>query len=63
MPVIKLETAKLDKSQKDKLAKEMTELAAEVMNLPKEAFYVFFNEYDLDNIGVGGGLLADRTQS
>lgn len=63
MPVITLNTSKLDKSQKVKLAKGLTDLASEVLNLPPEAFYVFFNEYNLDNIGVSGQLMSDNNEN
>lgn len=62
MPAITLDTNKLNKSQKAKLAKGITELASEVMNLPPEAFYIFFREYNLESIGVGGQLLSDRNK-
>lgn len=60
MPVITFEAAKLTKEQKQTLAKEFTETASRVTKLPKEAFYVFLKENELDNVGVGGQLLSDR---
>ncbi len=60
MPVITFEAAKLTKEQKQELAREFTETAARVTGLPKEGFYVFLKENDLDNVGVGGQLLSDR---
>lgn len=60
MPVITLEAAKLNKEQKQQLAKEFTESAARIMNMPEDAFYVFLKENSLDNVGVGGKLLSDK---
>ena len=60
MPVITLEAAKLNKGQKQQLAKEFTESAARIMNMPEDAFYVFLKEISLDNVGVGGKLLSDK---
>lgn len=61
MPSITLDTSKLTKEQKARLAQGITELASEVMELPKEVFYVFFREYGLEEIGVGGKLLSERS--
>lgn len=60
MQVITVEAAKLTKEQKAVLAKEMTETASRVMNLPPQAFYVFLKENESDNVGVGGVLLSDK---
>lgn len=60
MPVITLEAASLSKEQKRRLAKEFTESAARILNMPEEAFYVFLKENELENVGVGGKLLSDR---
>ena len=60
MPVITLEAAKLNKGQKQQLAKEFTESAARIMNMPEDAFYVFLKENSLDNVGVGGKILSDK---
>ncbi|MBD8847275.1 4-oxalocrotonate tautomerase DmpI [Priestia megaterium] len=60
MPVITIEAAKLTKEQKRKLVKELTTSAANIMNLPEQAFYVFVKENEKDNIGVAGQLLSDK---
>ncbi|MCE5234857.1 MAG: 4-oxalocrotonate tautomerase DmpI [Clostridiaceae bacterium] len=60
MPVITLDSSRLTKAQKAQLAKEFTESAARIMELPKEVFTVLLRENDADNIGVGGTLLSDR---
>ncbi|MDC0705430.1 4-oxalocrotonate tautomerase [Priestia megaterium] len=60
MPVITVEASKLTKEQKRKLIKELTTSAANTMDLPEQAFFVFIKENDRDNIGVAGELLSDR---
>ncbi|MGG0471490.1 4-oxalocrotonate tautomerase DmpI [Priestia aryabhattai] len=60
MPVITVEAAKLTKEQKGKLVKELTTSAANIMNLPEQAFYVFVKENEKENIGVAGQLLSDK---
>lgn len=60
MPVITFETSKLTKEQKQQVVKEFTETAARVTGIPKDGFYVFIKENDLNNIAVGGTLLSDR---
>ncbi len=60
MPVITLEGAKLSKSQKSQLVKELTVSAAKIMNVPEQAFVVLLKENETDNIGVGGQLLSER---
>ncbi|MDO5852829.1 MAG: tautomerase family protein [Thermoplasmata archaeon] len=60
MPVIKLESSKLTKEQKQTLAKEFSESASRVTGIPASAFYIFFDEYDHDSVAVGDTLLSDR---
>lgn len=60
MPVITLEAGKLNKEQKSKLVKEFTTSAANIMNVPEEAFIVLIKESERENIGFGGKLLSDR---
>ncbi|OKP90328.1 4-oxalocrotonate tautomerase DmpI [Paenibacillus sp. P32E] len=60
MPVITIEAAKLNKEQKKLLVIELTTSAATIMNVPESAFIVLVKENDLENIGVGGQLIADR---
>lgn len=60
MPVITLEAAQLSRGQKQQLAKELTESAARIMDMPASAFYVFLKENSLDNVGVGGKLLSGK---
>ncbi|SFM10369.1 4-oxalocrotonate tautomerase [Paenibacillus sp. 1_12] len=59
MPVITLNSAKLSKEQKGELIKELTAVAAKIMNIPEQSYYVFLKENETDNVGVGGQLLAE----
>ncbi len=59
MPVITMESSKLNKDQKAKLVEEFTKSAARIMNMPPETFTVYLKENELDNIGFGGKLLSD----
>lgn len=60
MPVITVEAGKLNKEQKGKLVKELTETASKVMNVPEQAFIVLLKENEQDNIGFCGQLLSER---
>ena len=62
MPVITFEAANLNKDQKRELVKGFTEVAAKATGLPEAGFYVFLKENNLENVGVGGQLLADRNE-
>jgi 4-oxalocrotonate tautomerase len=60
MPVITLESGKLNKEQKSQMVKEFTVTASKVMNVPEQAFIVLIKENEQDNIGFGGQLLSDK---
>ena len=60
MPVITIEAGELTKEKKKEVAKEMTQTAARVMELPEEAFIVLMKENSFDNIASGGVLLSER---
>lgn len=62
MPVITFEAAALNKDQKRELVKGFTEVASRVTGLPEAGFYVFLKENSLENVGVGGQLIADRNE-
>lgn len=62
MPVITFEAATLNKDQKRELVKGFTEVASRVTGLPEAGFYVFLKENNLENVGVGGQLIADRNE-
>lgn len=62
MPFITVEAGLLSKDQKVRLAKNLTRTAAEVMELPEDAFIVFLKENSYDNIAAGGILLSERKE-
>ena len=57
-----MELAPLEKEKKAILVKEVTESVSKATGLPPQAIFVFIKENSLDNIGVGGRLLSDRTE-
>lgn len=59
MPIITLEAGKLNKEQKQVLAKELTATAARIMNVPEQAFILLMKENDLDNFSAGGKLVSE----
>ena len=63
MPVITVEAASLDMEQKRRLASELTDVAARILDMPRETIYVFLKENPLENIGVGGRILSDLKKS
>lgn len=60
MPAIIMELATLEKDRKIQLVKEVTESVARATGLPPQTIFVFIKENSLENIGVGGRLLADK---
>jgi len=61
MPTIFFECPKMNREQKAEIVREFTDVAARVTGIRREAFVVYLKENNPENIGVGGGLLADRT--
>ncbi len=60
MPSITIQIAKLSVEKKKELIGKLTSAASEVTGIADEKFFVFVDEYDHDNIGVGGQSLADK---
>lgn len=60
MPAIIMELAPLEKEKKAQLVKEVTESTSRLTGLPPQTIFVFIKENSLENIGVGGKLLADQ---
>ena len=54
MPYIKIESVKLTDEQKMLLIKRVTEVSAEIMNIPKEFFTTTITELPDKNFGIGG---------
>jgi 4-oxalocrotonate tautomerase len=51
---------KCDIAQKRKLAERLTDVAADIYGLPREAITVVIEENPPENVGIGGVLLVDR---
>ncbi len=62
MPVITLEMSKMTKDKKTELARELTQTASKITGIPEQGFYVFINEHESENVGVGGILLSERNK-
>jgi len=54
MPYITVESGQLTTEQKEKLIKRLTEVSAEIMNMPQEFFIITIKELLDQNIGIGG---------
>lgn len=61
MPVITMESSKLNKEQKEQLVKEFTEVASRITNIPPATFVIYLKENELENIGSGGKLLSNMS--
>lgn len=63
MPVIRVDIGRLSahSDMKKQLIEKLTETAVDVTRIPKQAFTVIINEYDDENIGVGG-LTLDKVR-
>jgi 4-oxalocrotonate tautomerase len=60
MPVIKVEITHRTKEKKKEIIEKLTQTMSEITNIPAESFLVYIDEYDRDNIGVGGIPLSER---
>lgn len=54
MPYITVESGLMTAKQKEELIKRLTEVSAEITNIPKEFFMVTIKELPDSNIGIGG---------
>lgn len=54
MPYITVEGGELTVTQKEKLISKLTEVSAEIMNIPQDFFMVTIKELSDKNIGIGG---------
>ena len=59
MPVIIFEGGKMEPAQKKELISNFTSAAAEITGIDKQSFVVYIKENELDNVGVGGEVLAE----
>ena len=60
MPVIKIEISHQSKEKKKEMIEKLTQTMIEITNIPAQSFTVFIDEYDKDNIGVGGVQISER---
>ena len=60
MPCITVEGPKIDVETKRGLVKGLTDTAAKAYDMPTEKIIVLIKENSLENVGVGGELVADR---
>ena len=60
MPLIKVEIGKMTKEKKKEVIEKLTKTMSEITNIPEQAFTIYINEHDADNIGVGGVPLSER---
>ena len=59
MPYINVKLAgKLDKNQKQEIAKEITDVMQRVANKPASYTYIVFEEVESENWAIGGNLLG-----
>jgi 4-oxalocrotonate tautomerase family enzyme len=55
MPVIRYEGPELTPEQRENLIREFTDVVVKhIPGIPREAYYVFLDEYPDDKVGVGG---------
>jgi 4-oxalocrotonate tautomerase len=60
MPVITIEGPSLSIEKKEKLAKEISQLASDIMNIPLEAYVVLIKENPYENMAQGGILISEK---
>ncbi len=60
MPVIKVEIGRQSNEKKKEIIAQLTQTMAQITNIPAQAFVVYINEYDAENIGTGGIPLSER---
>ena len=60
MPVITIEGPVLSLEKKEKLAKEISKLASDIMNIPIDAYVVFIKENLYENMAQGGVLISEK---
>lgn len=60
MPVVKVGISKLTKEKKKEVIERVSETLSDITNIPKQAFVVLIDEYDADNVGVGGVQLSEH---
>jgi 4-oxalocrotonate tautomerase len=59
MPTITIALNKTSEEKKKRLIERLTKDAAEITEYPAEYFFVYVQEYPMENIGVGGRTLKE----
>ena len=54
MPVISIQIGKLSQEQKKEVIKKITTTTSEITKIPESAFTVIIQEFEDENIGIGG---------
>ena len=54
MPVIQIQIGKITREQKKEIIKKITETTSEITNIPEGAFTVIIQEFEDENISIGG---------
>lgn len=57
---VKMGKGQAGTAQKKELIQRLTATASEITQIPQTSFVVFIDEYDMENIGVGGEVLAEK---
>jgi 4-oxalocrotonate tautomerase len=60
MPEITMKIGKIPVEKKKELIQKLTQTAVEVTSIPASKYMVFIEEYDRENIGVGGVQLSPK---
>ncbi len=60
MPTIFFHCPKLNEDQKREAVDKMAQIGSDITGIRKEAFVVYLEEKDPENVGVGGVMLKDK---
>ncbi len=63
MPVITIEGPMLSLEKKERLAREMSKLASEIMEIPLDAYVTFVKENPYENMSQGGILISEKLKN
>ncbi|MCL2157715.1 MAG: 2-hydroxymuconate tautomerase family protein [Methanobrevibacter sp.] len=59
MPVVIIESNKINTEKKRELVKSITEITAKIYELPEDTVTILIKELEKENVGVGGKLLSE----
>jgi 4-oxalocrotonate tautomerase family enzyme len=63
MPVIHFEGPVLTQEQRENLIREFTDVVVKnIPNIPRDAYFVFLDEYPDDKVGIGGLVLPKHIE-